>query len=77
MLKQNAPPQVSRLIRSATALRLFYIPREMHDRLGLNDMYPKRIAGRRGNTCEVSLGMDSGAVCPVTMIKVNCKGHSV
>ena len=73
----TSPLEYSRTINNAMALRVLYIPLEMHDLLYLADMYPKRgYGGRRCRSCIVQLMLtEDGGPFPVTMAKSSACRH--
>ena len=73
----TSPLIYSRTISNAMALRVLYIPLEMHDLLHLADMYPKcGYGGRRCRSCVVQLMLTEGGVpFPATMAKSSTCRH--
>ena len=73
----TSPLVYSRTISNAMALRVLYIPLEMHDLLHLADMYPKcGHGGRRCRSCVVQLMLTEGGVpFPATMAKSSTCRH--
>jgi len=71
------PLEYSRTISNAMALRVLYIPLEMHDLLHLADMYPKRgNEERRCRSCVVQVLLtEDGVPFPVTMAKSSACRH--
>jgi hypothetical protein len=69
--------EYSRTISNAMALRVLYIPLEMHDLLYLTDMYPKRgDGGRRCRSCVIQLLLtENGEPFPVTMARSSACRH--
>lgn len=61
------------------ALRVLYIPLEMHNRLRLGDIYPKSAGGRRCRSCVVDLLLtEDGVPFRATMAKSSgCKHRRV
>ena len=72
MLHQR-PRQYVRTIASATALRLLYIPRDMHRQLHLCDMYPKKAAGRRKSVCNLDLVTETAHAAVVMLSKTSMR----
>lgn len=68
-------PKVRRPVATQTALRLFYIPVDMHRQLGLGDMSPKRASGRRSCSSVIQVTTAAGASCPVTLKCTTFKGR--
>lgn len=66
----------NRTITNIMALRILYIPSDMHDHLCMEDMYPKSAAGRRCRSCVVYIQMTGGSTqYPATMVTSSARRH--
>jgi hypothetical protein len=78
-MRRKAVKKMRRKVSSPTALRLLYITKGMHRALGLDDMYPRPLPGRRGSACTIHMTAAGATVdgpFPVTMTTSTFKGHA-
>ena len=54
---------------------MMFIPQDMYQELGLNNLFPINGAARRARTCTVDLELATGSLYPVTMAKATSSRH--